>query len=401
MTAGSSQILDSTASTSSAATYLGPDAVPSVPGETSAAKKLRVCHVSLTLCTGGLERLLVDFARFHDRRRFELEFVALRDVGRFAEEIRSAGLTVHQLPDRGRVREVRALRRLFRERGFDVVHTHNTYPHLYASLAARLAGVPVIVNTRHGQRLGHGWKSRQLYRWASRLTDRMVSVSEDAARMCVSVDGVASARVQRIWNGIDLDKFEYRGPAGHPTAIAVARLSPEKDFATLLEATVIVAGELPDFRLIIAGDGPLRAELEQHRDQAGLQKHVTFLGDRSDIPQLMGEAGFFVSSSVSEGISLTLLEAMASGLPVVATEVGGNPEILGDDETGSLVPSRDPSALAQAMIAMCRRQDEWRAIGARGRERIATCFDVRRMVTDYETLYADIHGHRSARQSSR
>lgn len=354
------------------------------------APALRVCHVSLTLKTGGLERILADLARHHNREACQPEFLAIREVGRFADEIRQAGGIVHQLRPANRWGQIAQMRRLFRAQRYDIVHTHNTYPHLYASIAARLAGVPVVVNTRHGQRAGHGWKSRTQFRWASHLVDRIITVSDDAANLCIESDRIVPQKVQRIWNGIDLSDFAFSGPIQQPIAICVARLSAEKDFSTLLKAVPQVVTQIPDFRLKIVGDGPERSRIESLIAELGIGPNVELLGERTDVPQLLRAAGFFVSSSLTEGISLTLLEAMAVGLPVVATSVGGNPEIVLPNKTGYLVPPQDSASLAAAMITMCRQQSNWITMAQAGRQRVAQNFDVRRMAHDYEQLYRDL-----------
>ena len=318
----------------------------------AAARPLRVCHVSLTLKTGGLERLLGDIARHHNPAECCPEFLALNEVGRFADVIRDAGCQVHSLRPAGRISQLAQMIRLFRERQYDVVHTHNTYPHINGSIAARLAGVPVVLNTRHGQRAGHGWKSRTQFRWASHLVDRIVAVSDDAATLCVEADGVAPRKVIRIWNGIDIDDFDFSGPVEKPIAISVARLSAEKDFPTLLRAVSLAIRTVPELTLKLVGDGPERPALEQLSQDLGLSHHVEFLGERRDVPRLLAQAGFFVTSSLTEGISLTLLEAMAVGLPVIATSVGGNSEIANDGQTGQLVPPGDVDLLASAIVTM-------------------------------------------------
>jgi len=342
------------------------------------------------LKTGGLERILADLARHHSPEVCQPTFIAIREVGRFADEIRGHGCVVHQLQPAGRIGQIREMARLFREEQIDIVHTHNTYPHLYASVAARWAGVPVVIQTRHGQRAGHGWKSRVSYRWAAHLVDRVVAVSEDAARLCVDVDGLPTRKVQRIWNGIDLDQFEYSGPATKPVAIAVARLSAEKDFPTLLRAMALASQQMPDLQLQIVGEGPERTKLESLTRELGLTSRVEFLGERRDVPELLKQAGFFVTASLTEGISLTLLEAMAVGLPVVATDVGGNPEIVEDNITGLLAPAGQPDALAAAMVNMARNSSSWPTMGRAGRDRVCEWFDVRRMAADYEALYVEL-----------
>ena len=355
---------------------------------------LRVCHVSMCLLTGGLERLLVDFSRFHDRQRFELDFVALSELGPPAGDIRQAGCRVHSVGEDSSSRFSRLVRltRFFRCRQIDVVHTHNTYAHFYAALAARLAGVPVTVNTQHGRGCGNRRKARIQFRLANHVTRQIVAVSEDAAELCRDDDPRSAYKTTRIWNGIDLDKFVFRGPSDTPTAISVARLSPEKDFGTLLKAVSLVRSAVPRFRLRIVGDGPERSHLERLARDLNVHDNVEFLGERSDIPELLAKAGFFVSSSLTEGISLTLLEAMAVGLPVLTTAVGGNPEVVVEGETGRLVPSEDPDALAAGIIAMCGDRVEWPAMGYLGRLRAEQCFDVRQMVEQYESLYRELLG---------
>lgn len=353
-------------------------------------KPLKICHVSLTLKTGGLERLLADFARHHDRSVCTMEFLAMREIGRFAEIIRDSGCQLHQLKPSGRMGQLRQMARLFRDGGFDVVHTHNTYPHLYATLAARWAGVPIVIQTRHGQRAGHGWKSRTQYRWAAKFVDRIVAVSHDAEKLTVDADHVPGSKVQTIWNGIDLDDFEYRGPGEEPVLISVARLSAEKDFPTLLQAMKRVHSEIPEAKLQLIGDGPERASLESLSRALGLESCVEFHGDCRDVPAKLANAACFVSSSLTEGISLTLLEAMAVGLPVVATSVGGNPEIVMDGVTGRLIPPRDPAQLAAALIATIRQRANWKDWGLAGRKRVEDHFNVRRMVGDYQRLYAEL-----------
>ena len=352
-----------------------------------ATRPLKVCHVSLTLNTGGLERILADLARHHDRDVVEPTFLAIHDVGRFGIDIRRAGCKVIPLRAKNRLAQVRAMSKLFRAEHFDVVHTHNTYPHIYASLAARWASVPVIVSTRHGQRTGQGWRSTFTYRFASRLIDRVVAVSDDAARLCVDADGLSLKKVCRIWNGIDVDQFAYRGPITEPVAIAVGRLSAEKDFPTLLRAVALASKRIPRLRLRIVGDGPDRENLETLSQELDLGDWVEFLGERHDVAELLADAAFYVTSSLTEGVSLTLLEAMAVGLPVVATAVGGNPEVVVDGVTGRLAPAGDPEALANAIVMTCHAPECWADWGAAGRERVMKHFDVRRMAAEYEDLY--------------
>ena len=358
----------------------------------SAGKRLRVCHLSLTLCTGGLERLLVDFARYHNREQFELEFVALGETGAPAEEIQQIGCPVFQFPltARGKLAKIRQLSDFLNQRGYDLLHTHNAYPHFYGSMAAYRSRIPVTIQTRHGRRFGETFSERMQFAMASRFADRVVPVSDDTGQRCKKIGWLDDTQVTRIWNGIDVDRFVFTGSAQKLTAITVSRLSPEKDIVTMLHAVQQVVQEIPEFRLLIVGDGPERTRLENLTTELLLNSHVEFLGERSDVPQLLTQAGFYVSSSLTEGISLTLLEAMSVGLPIVATQVGGNPEIVQQPATGLLVPSANPGFLASAMIQMCQNQCQWAEIGLRARARVEQYFNIRTMIKDYENLYLDI-----------
>lgn len=360
----------------------------------SSGDHFRVCHISMTLLTGGLERLLVEFGRHHDADRFDLHFVTLGELGQPADDLRHLGFMVESvnLPGRGKLPALRSLRSILQRERIDIVHTHNTYAHFYGTVAASWAGVPHVINSQHGRGCGPRAKDKLLFRLANLKADHVVGVSEDAAALCRGEDPWAASKTKVIWNGIDSTRFAHRGPVSSPVAVSVARLSPEKDFPTLIRAVAIVVKEVPDFRLMIIGNGAERAVLEQLVHSLGLTTHVEFLGERSDVPELLAQAGFFVSSSTSEGISLTILEAMAVGLPIVTTRVGGNPEIVVEGETGLLVPAQNPESLAAAMLKMLSLRHDWSAIGAKGRHRVEQQFEIRTMIRNYESLYANILG---------
>jgi sugar transferase (PEP-CTERM/EpsH1 system associated) len=357
-----------------------------------------VAHVTFGLDVGGLERLLIEFGRHADRERFELHFVSLGTRGVLAGEIEALGWPVLALdePTGLHLGLVPRLTRFFRGWGADVVHTHENRALFYAAPAARLARVPRVVHTRHGLSFGASRREQQAFPYLARLVDRVVCISDDCAADSVRA-GVHPGRVQTIWNGIDLSRFAYTGPQDDGPLVIVARLNPVKDIGTLLRALAIAIREEPSLRLEIAGDGPSRAELEQAAHALGLEAAVRFLGEVQDVPAVLRRARAFVLSSVSEGISLTLLEAMARGLPIVATRVGGNPEVIVDDETGWLVPAGDPDALAGAILRLWRDPERGRQMGQAGRHRVEQHFEIRRMVADYEEIYAQGRGRRRTR----
>jgi glycosyltransferase involved in cell wall biosynthesis len=353
-------------------------------------RRLRVAHVSWGLNMGGLEKLLVEFARHTDPTRFDLRFISLTERGTLAADLERLGWPVTALeePDGLRPGLVLRLAQAFRKCGADVVHTHDERPLLYGAAGARLARVRRIIHTRHGQKARNSRRQVFLFRLAAGLADRVVCVSDDAAALTIR-EGVSPKRIYTIRNGIDLARFAYTGPVASGPVVTVARLSPEKDVATLVRAAAIVVRESPSFRLEVAGNGVCMPALQGLTAELGLEEHVRFLGEVRDVPALLGRASLFVLPSVEEGISLTLLEAMARGLPVVATRIGGNPEVVAEGETGLIVPARDPETMAGAMLRFLGDAEGARRMGLAGRRRVERYFDVRRMVAAYEALYLE------------
>jgi glycosyltransferase involved in cell wall biosynthesis len=354
----------------------------------SMASRIRVMHVALQLDTGGMERLLAEFARHADRDRFELRFLSLGARGRVADDIESHGWSVDAFQAGPGLRPliVARLARLFRDWRVDVVHAHNTKPLFYVVPAAKLARTGTVVYTRHGRRTGSTPRQDLLFRLAARRVDRVVCVSNDGRELCER-DGIDPRAIQTLPNGIDLERFPYAGPCADAPAVFVGRLCPEKDVATLLAALPAVIARRPQFRLRIAGAGPCAAELKRLAAALNVDRHVSFLGEVADIPALLRDSSVFVLPSLTEGMPLTVLEAMASGLPVVATDVGGIPEAVADGVSGFLVPPRNPAALASALLRASGSASIVRRLGLAGRERAERLFNVRSMVSRYETVY--------------
>jgi glycosyltransferase involved in cell wall biosynthesis len=357
--------------------------------------KIRVAHVVGQLAVGGMEKLLVEFARHTDRSRFELSFISLGDCGCVAEEIEALGWQVATMGKLAGLRPsiIFKLATLFRRWRVDVVHMHNGRPLMYGGPAARLAGVTASLHTRHGQQ--HGASKRELtrFRLATRLVDRVVCVSADSMQLAAA-RGVAVEKLRTVANGIDVSRFGYAGPRADGPAVMIGRLSPEKGVDDLLRAAALVVKEVPTFKLQLAGDGICMPSLVALARELGLAERVEFLGEVHDVPALLARASMFVLPSLTEGISLTLLEAMGRGLPVVATRVGGTPEVVEDGTSGLLVAAQSPIELAQALLRVYRHPQRARLMGLAAADRVREQFDVRRMVAEYEGLYLECTGRR-------
>jgi sugar transferase (PEP-CTERM/EpsH1 system associated) len=367
---------------------------------TPARDRITVAHVVWSLEVGGLERVVTDVVRRIDGERFDSVVCCLTTAGTFAETLPSGCpvVSMNKKPGRSWLLPLR-LARVLRRHGVDVVHAHNFGPTLYATAAARGAGLRGVMCTLHGPEASERGDYGRFDRL--RRIDRVVAVSEHVRAVVIERGGLAADRVVTIRNGIDGSLYgagsreEARRALGvgdeERVIGAVARLTPEKDHATLIAAFERVARSHADARLVLVGDGALRATLEAQVEGLGLSSRTRFLGTRTDIPDVLRALDVFVLPSKVEGLGITLLEAMAAGLPTVATDAGGIPELVAP-ETTRVVPIGDVEAMAAAMAWVLDHPAEARAMGEAGRRHVAAHFGVEAMVARYQALYAELAG---------
>jgi sugar transferase (PEP-CTERM/EpsH1 system associated) len=365
-----------------------------------------IAHVLYRLDTGGMERILVSLIKA-TADRYRHVVITLCGFGPLRAEIEntvSACLSLDKKPGKDwhcYVRLWRALRRLKP----DLVQTYNIGT-LDLAPMVKLAGVRRLVHAEHGRDAadpnGENPRYRRMRRWMAPFIDRYVAVSEDLQHWLTERAGIQACKVAYIANGIDVAAFDVRhaasrsrrlladlAPPGSVLIGNVARLDKVKDQASLLAAFALVRAEAGDTpcRLIIAGEGGQRTALQQQIDRLDLQQNVRLLGDRDDVAALLAECDVFVLSSIAEGMPVTLMEAMAAGLPVVATDVGGVASVVDDGVTGTLTPPSDPRALANALKSYVTDEILRRRHGAAGRARASAHFSLRAMVGGYVSLY--------------
>ena len=347
---------------------------------------MNIMHVVLSLEYGGLEKVVIDLASHLNNSRFKVTICCLDRLGDLAEEAKKNGIKVifvkrkpginFSLPLR--------LRRVFKDEKIDIVHTHNHAAMLYGTLGAKLAGIHKIFNTIHGRE--KKIKNSRIWSLAWKMNSKIIAISEDAKRELVKNTRIDYERIDVIYNGIDMSKFKKSEVNGNIIG-TVSRLSPEKDNFTMLEAFSKVAEEIDSARLTIAGDGPLKESLKAKVESLKLGGKVRFLGFRNDIPEVLSGFSVFALFSLTEGISISLLEALASGKPVVATNVGGNPEVVVDGITGLLVPPKEPERMAEAIIKILLDKEMAGRMGEVGRKRVEEKFSLERMVKEYQEIY--------------
>ncbi len=361
--------------------------------------RLKIAHVVFRLDYGGLENGLVNLLGRLPAGEFEHLVIALTTAGRFRKRLPEGIRVVELNKPRGKgLAYLRPLTALLRTEAVDILHTRNLAC-LESQLAGLAAAVPVRMHGEHGWDVvdldGRNWRYRLLRRLFRAIVHHYVVVSAHLADYLQQL-GVPAHRISHITNGVDIRRFR---PAGQrperPFVIgSVGRMEAVKDYPALARAFARLAGRFPagSVRLAIVGDGSQRPAVEQVLAAAGLTAHSWLPGFREDIPAVLQQFDLFVLPSLGEGISNTILEAMASGLPVVATAVGGNPELVDDGVTGRLVPPGDPETLAGVLAEYVANPALVAAQGRAARASAVRKFSIPVMVERYRALYRQLAG---------
>jgi glycosyltransferase involved in cell wall biosynthesis len=362
-----------------------------------------VIHCVFSIAIGGQEMVILSLTERADRSRFSPRVLCFEGAGELAPRFEAAGIPVDVLDrvDGGAIATLAAMRRYLRARRPAILHTHNPTPHQLGALARMVTDIPVLIHTKHGRNQLLTRRGRRLEQFAGRVTDAVVAVSLDAADVARTVERVPSDRIRVIHNGVDVSTITPVPPMPRGWRVVhVARLNAVKDQATLLRAARLILDQQPAFQLHIVGDGERRDELEQLSAELGLGAAVRFHGFQADVRPFLAGMDAFVLSSVSEGIALTLLEAMAAALPVVATDVGGNREVVIPGETGCGVAAGEPAALARAVVTLLGDPERAARFGAAGRARATTEFALDTTVVAYERLYSDLLDRRARQKGA-
>lgn len=379
-------------------------------------KRLKVAHVITRLCRGGAQENTFHSVRLADSEHYEVDLVSGPTAGAegsIEERVTESGIEIIRIPaltrDAAPSRDIRALsqlRRQFRHAGYHIVHTHTSKAGFLGRLAAHQCGVPIVVHTPHGN-IFDGYFSRSrtliytaLERRAARWTDRIIELTQSGVEDYLSRGIGKREQFDVIFSGIDLAPYESaladREATRESLGIddsqfligAVGRLEPIKGFTYFIAAAKSIAGSVPQARFVLAGAGSLEAQLKA--EAAELGDRFRFLGMYDDVPRLMAAIDVLAVPSVNEGMGRVILEAGAAATPVVASAVGGIPDIVEDGKTGVLVPSKSPEAIAEVLMACAQDRERCTRLGQAARAAVVPGYSLEEMVMRIERLYSEL-----------
>jgi len=370
--------------------------------KTMRSQKIKLLQMLTNFHIGGTERQVANLALGIDSSHFDLHLACLRNSGELLTELETLRVPreefrIGPLYSPKTFWQGIRLARYVRRNLIQIVHSYGFYPNVFTVPVARMAGASIVVASIRDTGDILSPIQRRVQKMVCKLAD-CVLVNAEAIRESLIQQGYDPCNIVVIRNGITVSRFErkqrgaiLRQELGLPAAARLvgvfSRLNRMKGVEYFLEAAKVLAERLPDVCFLVVGDGGIRPELEERAARLGLGGRIVFTGFRSDIPDLLSEAAVSVLPSLSEGISNTLLESMASGVPVVATRVGGNPEVVEDGVSGLLVPPRDSAALAAAIGRILEDEQLASALGQAGMRRVSELFSIESSVHQTEHLY--------------
>jgi glycosyltransferase involved in cell wall biosynthesis len=367
-------------------------------------KPINILHIMSKLPVGGVENQLLMILGKYDRRKLCPLVCSLSDKGEIGKEIEDSGIEVfslHKLKHRFDWTIVKDIYNLIETRNVKIVRTHQYHANLYGRLAAWLAKVPCIVASVHNvYTVDRKIHRRIMNKFLSRCSDKVVAVSETVKRDVLTYDGLAEDKVKVIYNGIDTDRFlNLNGglirskldiSSEAPVVGTIGRLTLQKGQKYLIDAVSTLREKFPQIVLLIVGDGPLRGELENYIRTLGIDRNIILLGTRRDIPPLLSAMDIFVLPSLWEGLGTALIEAMAAGKPIIATDIPAIREIINSEKVGILVPAKDSKAIASSVELLLDNKTLAETIGNSAKKRAFSHFNLDNTVQRYTSLFEDI-----------
>lgn len=364
-------------------------------------KKLMILTHDLAI--GGLQRVVVNICKYIDRNQFDISVLCLNAFGEFTADIQKMGIPVSCLPKKVNKPDYLSflkVAKIFRREKIQIVHTHNTQAFIDGTIAGKITGVKRIVHTDHARTFPDKRRYMVIEWFLSHLVDKVVGVSNHTCKNLINYEKISTKKIVTIPNGVDAEKLlqkvdckkkrkelfiEQRTPV---IGLGV-RLTEQKGITYLLKAMPTIIKKYPDITLLIAGDGPLRCDLQNEADSLGLisKNHVKFIGARTDMHEIYNILDLYILPSLWEGLPMVLLEALAVGCPVIASDVGGVKDAIIDGVTGSIVKPADHTLLVEKIIELLDNKLIREKYIFNGRKLFHKQFSAELMVKRYEKLY--------------
>ncbi|MEM2146428.1 MAG: glycosyltransferase [Candidatus Jordarchaeaceae archaeon] len=375
-----------------------------VDRKTESIRKYNLLQLIYKLEVGGAERVVCSLAKELDKSKFNVGVASFKG-GPLADELRKEGIPVFVIGKKWKFDVVfflRLLRLLLKQR-IDILHAHTFSPNFWGRIASIVARVPIIITTEHTVASYKKVWQRRIDKYLSNFSNAIIAVSNEVKKTLVSYCNIDPFKIVVIHNGINYNnqktltveqlcilREHLKLKFGLPVILTIGRLSAPKGHIFLLEAISMLLKDNIKAQFLIAGDGPLRNQLEQRAKQLEIQEYVNFLGFRDDVETLLQLADIIMFPSIREGFSIALLEAMAAGKPIIATDVGGNKEAIQSGISGILVPPQDANALKEALLFMLRYKEIALNMGKAGEKRFQENFTISITLTKIQTLYQNL-----------
>lgn len=364
--------------------------------------KINLMIVTHDLAIGGLQQVVVSLCRSIDRDIFNISVLCLRRLGEYKSEIEDLGIKVLLLPQKKKGTDYFSFIKvatILRDEKIEVIHTHNTQPFVDGTIASLLSGLKVkIIHTDHARYFPDKFRYMFAEHVMSYFAYKVVGVSKHTSDNLIKYEKISKNKIVTIENGVDNEKYEKIVNKAEkkqelgiydngPVLGVCARLTIEKGIEYLIKAMPNILTVYPNAKLLIAGDGALKEELERLSISCQVSDHILFLGSRLDIPELLKIFDIYILPSISEGLPMIILEAMAAGCPIVATEVGGVPKAIVDGENGLLVRPGDPEQLFKSIKKLSDDEKLQEQFISRSKEIFKKQFSAKNMARQYEALY--------------
>jgi len=365
--------------------------------------KINIMQLVPSLRVGGAENQVVTLANSLDKTKFNVILCILQKGGPLLRQV-SKDVSVIEIKYRQRYFPFALMKLIWILKKYKVhiLHCHLYFSGFWGRIAGLIARVPVMITTEHGKTL---WKKKHhiwFERWIDKFTAMRIAVSEDIKKIRIEREKLSPQKIVVIPNAIDINKFkktkkeiqlkkrEFNLDTNTFIIGTVGRLVEAKDLFTLLDAVAILKQNMDNFKVLIVGDGVLRHALQNYAHKLHIMDKIIFTGSREDIPDLLAMFDVFVLSSIREGIPVALLEAMASKKAIIATKVGGIPEVLEDNKSGILIPPRHPDILVEKIMYLFNNLNERERLGLNAYIRVEEKYGINKVIKNIEQLYEDL-----------